>query len=207
MRCGVLYAVRPRHRFIRESRARLVSLALGALFVSTVAACDDPLGINASTAVQFDTLSGFAMSGTPPGFPSAINTLAGSVVRVDASFDYDLAMDITPQGGVLLIPVRLMGGQLTATRAVGLQKSTAPFDQIQRAPNSGYEFDSTMVVQPGQPVLIQVSSAACSFAISPLLYSKMIVDSLKPQARIVYFRLVRDPNCGFRSFAPGIPEN
>jgi hypothetical protein len=207
VRCGVLYAVRPRHLFTRESRARLVSLALGAALVATVAACDDPLGINASTAVQFDTLNAFAMSGTPPGFPSALNTLDGLVVRVDAGFAYDLAMDITPQGGVLLIPVRLMGGQVTASRAVGLQKSTAPFDQILRAPNSGYEFDSSMVAQPGEPVLIQVSSVSCSFALSPLLYSKLIVDSIKPQARIVYFRLVRDPNCGFRSFAPGIPEN
>jgi hypothetical protein len=199
--------VRTLHLLTRESRARLASFAAGVALVSTIAACDDPLGINASLAVQFDTLNAFAMSGTPPGFPSALNTVDRAVVRADASFDYDLAIDINPQGGIVLIPVRLMGGQATQQRTVGLQKSTAPFDQILRAPNDGYEYDSVLVVQPGEPVLIQVSSTACSFAISPLLYSKMIVDSIKPQARILYFRLVSDPNCGFRSFAPGVPEN
>jgi hypothetical protein len=45
----------------------------------------------------------------------------------------------------------------------------------------------------------------CQFALNPNLYAKIVVDSVNLATRIIYLKMGLDPNCGFRSFATGIP--
>ena len=59
---------------------------------------------------------------------------------------------------------------------------------------------------PIQVVAIQAQTSQCSLELSPYNYSKLVVDSVLPAIRAIYFRIGSDPNCGFRSFLPGVPS-
>jgi hypothetical protein len=174
----------------------------------TAAACSDPFAAKATIAVQNDTLIAFSLSGTPPEFPAGLNTAFRSVVRVDATHNYDVAFDLDAQSQIRLIPVKLMGGLVTTARRVGIQKSAVPFPALTSAPKSGYTYDSVTVVKPGDVVVLEVTSAdQCSFSLSALLFSKIAFDSVNTSTREIFFRTTHDPNCGFRSFQPGVPKN
>jgi len=193
--------VRPR---VCSRRLALVAASLG---VVTTASCDDPFALKAESQVVTDTMVVYAMSGTPLGFPSALSTTFRTVVRVDPSFAFDVAFDIDAQSRVRLIPVRLVGGSATQTRQVGLQKLTVPFDQLLLAPGSGYTYDSVLVLGPGESAVIQALSERCALFVNQFLYSKLAIDSVFTASRLIRFHLVHDPNCGFRSFAPGVPKS
>jgi hypothetical protein len=189
-----------------RSRARpYLVVFLGVAVLAS--ACNDPLAIKASGEVHTDTLGVFSMTGTPVGFPSALNTSLRSAVRVDPSFDFDIAFDIDAQGRAVLIPVRLVGGTVTLSKQVGLQKLTVPFEQMVQAPTSGYRPDSVVYLSRGEAVVVQSQSSICALFVNQFLYSKVAVDSVSAANHVVYIRLVSDPNCGFRSLAPGIPKN
>lgn len=196
------------HRLKVRFPARSVApVALGASLVAAIA-CSDPLASKATLAVQSDTLVAFAISGTPPQFPAALNTAFRAVVRVDVDHNYDVAFDIDAQGAVRLIPVRLMGGATTSARRVGLQKSAVAYSALTQAPNSGYAYDSVVVVKPGEAAAIELTSSdQCVFTFSTLLYSKIGIDSVNTRTREIFFQVTHDPNCGFRSFQPGVPKN
>jgi hypothetical protein len=182
-------------------------LALGTALVIAIA-CSDPLASKATLAVQTDTLVVFALSGTPPNFPAALNTVFRTVVRVDSDHNYDVAFDVDTNGNVRLIPVALMGGATTATRRVGVQKSTQTYAALTKAPNSGYIYDSVVVVKPGETAAIELTSTdQCVFTFSTLLYTKILIDSVNTTTREIFFQSTHDPNCGFRSFLPGVPKN
>jgi hypothetical protein len=183
------------------------TLTLGTCLV-TATACSDPLAAKATLAVQTDTLVAFALSGTPPAFPAGLNTVFRTVVRVDSDHNYDVAFDVDAQSNVRLIPVQLMGGATTAGLRVGLQKSTQTYEALTKAPSTGFIYDSVVVVKPGEAVAIEVTSSdQCAFFFSNLLFSKIGIDSVNLATRQVYFQTTHDPNCGFRSFLPGVPKN
>jgi hypothetical protein len=98
------------------------------------------------------------------------------------------------------------------SRPVGLQKVAGSFETVLAAPSSGYETDSSLVLAPGETLVIQTAHNAgsqdiCTFALSPYLYAKIGVDSVNLASRTIYFQLGLDPNCGFRSFASGVPTS
>ena len=92
-----------------------------------------------------------------------------------------------------------------------MQKVSGTFDQLLTAPSSGFETDSSLVMAPGEVLAIEsphnVSGDVCQFAVSPNIYVKIGVDSVNLATRIIYLRMGFDPNCGFRSFATGIPTS
>ena len=51
---------------------------------------------------------------------------------------------------------------------------------------------------------VQTPGTACSSSVP--LYAKFVVDSVVGAERAMYVRMRLDPNCGFRSLAPGRPE-
>ena len=205
----------PIHQLSSVMIARRLSAVMALVCAAGVAgACDDPLALRATTAVQSDTLVAFAMSGTPVSFPSAYNSSSGVVVRVDPFILFDVAFDLQGSGSIKLIPARLVSstrqlgnGQVAATQRVGLQVMTGTFESVRKAPGGGYKYDSTVTVTPGQTVVVEVASDACQFSLAQLLYAKVVVDSVKADSRQVFFRATRDPNCGFKSFAPGVPKD
>jgi hypothetical protein len=202
-----------------KSRLLVSSVGLGALVAFGTTACNDPNQNNNIFAVVADTLQVFAMSGTPPSFPSAFLASAGAVTRADGSFNFDVAFDIDGSNKVTIFPQKLIGvpcvlgalncGGAAGAKPVGLQRITVPFDSLLRAPASGYVFDSTFTLTPGQALVMQVqSSSECSLSFSTVMYSKFVIDSLDPNRRAIFFRSVHDPNCGYRNLVAGAkPKN
>jgi len=190
--------------------ARRLAVAAVLMAAVSAAACDDPFSLKADASVVAESLAVFAMTGTPLGFPTAINTSTATLQRVDPSFGFDIAFDIDAQGRAVLIPVRLIGGTATAARQVGLQKMSGAFESITQAPTSGYKLDSVFALGPNEGVLVQVNagSGQCQLFVNQNLYSKIVIDSVSAPRRAIFFRFVHDPNCGFRALVPGVvPTN
>lgn len=197
----------------RMIRKGLLQLTLAVAGVASLAACNDSLGLRASVPVQFDTLSAYSMTATPISFPAAYSASNGFVVRVDQTINFDVAFDLAPSGAVQLIPARRIsvtrqvGGLSTATQRVGLQLIKGSFESLTKAPSGGYVYDSTFVVTPGQGVVVELASDICQYSLVQQIYAKLVVDSVAADRRQIYFRAIRDPNCGFRSLQSGVPKS
>jgi hypothetical protein len=192
--------------FFRMTSRFLLVAAAAALLMTT--ACGQSTNIQAQNEVFSDTLLAWAINGTPPELPSALSVADGIVKRAEGDLTFELAFDIDDQGRVVLIPVRLVGVPSTSPGRVGFQLSSTPFEQLERAPGSGYQHDSLFVAPLGSTVLMESESRVCIGFLSPRLYSKLVVDSVHAVPREIYFRLTADPNCGFRSLVPGtVPKN
>ena len=191
-------------------KARLALLA--AMFVvAGLNACGDPTNIEANIPTSVDSLSLFALSGTPPTYPSGIALLLRQPVRVDGNAVFDIAFDIDAAGNVVISPVKIVVIAPGGARPVGLLKVPGTFETALEAPKSGYELDSSLVVATGEVVMIQVphnfAGDVCQFAFNPNIYAKVAVDSIDLASRTLFLKLGLDPNCGFRSFADGIPTS
>jgi hypothetical protein len=191
-------------------KARLVLLATICV-AAVLNACGDPTNIKAQLPTFVDSLSLWALSGTPPTYPSGISIPGRQVTRVDASASFDVALDINASGEPVIYPARLVVSTPGGGRPIGLQKVPGLFEDVTAAPTTGFETDSALVLGLGQTVVVQTphngSGELCQFAISPNLYAKITVDSVNLASRVLYFRMASDPNCGFRSFADGIPTS
>ena len=199
---------------LRQVRRPCLKLAAITLAVAGVSACNDPLGVKATLAVRFDTLSAYAMSGTPLTYPAAYSAAAGLAVRVEPDIAFDVAFDLDATGKVKLVPARQVsatrnvGGIPQATQRIGLLPMKGSFESVTKAPNTGsYKYDSTLVVIPGETVTIEFAGSQCQFSLNQNQYAKLVVDSIKTQSRRIFFRAARDPNCGFRSLTPGVPKS
>lgn len=161
--------------------------------------------------MAFDTLRVFPLTGSDAQTPSALNTPFGTVGPVNSAANFDIAFDLDEQRRVIIYPVKLVVFPLTGVNEVGLQKVAGTFESVQRAPTGTYEIDDPLTVSVGEVVVIEArrnrQSDLCTFALSPNIYSKLVVDSVSTGTNAIWFRVVANPNCGFRSFAPGLPKN
>jgi len=191
-------------------KARLAVLATLCVVV-VLNACGDPTNLQASSFNSVDTLYVFALSGTPPTYPSGVSIVGRSAVRVDGFAGFDVAFDINASGKAVIYPVKLVVTSPGGSRPVGLQKAAGSFETVLEAPSTGYETDSSLVLGPGETVVIQSAhngtNDVCQYALSPYLFAKIAVDSVNLASRTIYLQLGLDPNCGFRSFASGIPTS
>ncbi|MFL5499712.1 MAG: hypothetical protein ACJ79Q_00615 [Gemmatimonadaceae bacterium] len=190
-------------------KARLVLLATMSVVVG-LAACGDPTNVTANVPTSVDTLSVFALSGSPPSYPSGIAIVSRQPVKVDGFANFDIAFDIAPNGDAIIYPVKLVVSSPGGSRPVGLQKVAGTFDQVSTAPKDGYQTDTAVVLAPGETATIKsphnTVGDICQFAIDANIFAKVAVDSVNLATRRMYLRLGLDPNCGFRSFAEGIPK-
>ena len=90
---------------------------------------------------------------------------------------------------------------------------------ITQAPTTGYDDSTAVRIKPGDVLLLQAFSVAsgCTaqlISARQVIYAKMVIDSINtsvydpisnPQGNTIYLRMRVDPNCGFLSFADGIP--
>ena len=191
-------------------KSRLKALTSGLLFAAGagLAACNDPNDVQLNPVLA-DTLTLWALTGTPPSFPSGYLASSGAITRADGGFNFDIALDIDATNKIVVYPQRLVGVPLTGPKPVGLQRINGTFDQLTRAPSSGYVFDSTFAVTPGEGMVMQVqSSNDCLAFISTVRYTKFVIDSIDAARRLIYFRAVHDPNCGYRTLVAGsVPKN
>jgi hypothetical protein len=197
-------------RFVRTLRPHMIPrLATFAAAVAVVAGAGcqyNPAAAQFPSAV--DTITVYALNGTPPSSPAGIDLKTGSAVRLDQTFVFDIALDIPPTGGVAVLPVRVVANGLESVRSVGLQQVNAGYDTYTEAFTSGYHYDSTLVVPIGTTVAINpIDATTCTvYSIGTSYYAKLIVDSVNATTRALYVRLVSDPNCGYRTLAPGVPS-
>jgi hypothetical protein len=180
------------------------------LAVVGLGACRDPLELQANSETSTDTLTVYALSGTPPSYPNALSITARQTVPVTGFGGFDIAFDIDASGSAVLLPARRVVSSGPFVPQVGLQKVAAPFESIAEAPSTGYKVDSTVVASAGDVIVVEAAHNTgtqdlCTFALSPFVYAKISIDTIFVDTRTIKFRLGYDPNCGFRSFAPGIP--
>lgn len=188
---------------------RRLAVLLLASFAFSAVACQDIAGPTADIAPVADTLTARALNGTPFGSYSALDLYLSRVAAPDGSLSFDLVFDLDADGKPMLIPVSKIA-ICNRLCQVGLQVvNDSTFDQLTRARVRGFTYDTPITVAIGKPVYIVAKSYGCSGSIySNDLYAKLVVDSVHTVDRSIFFRVVADPNCGFRGLVPGVtPKN
>ena len=190
--------------------SRLVSLVVGGLLVAVVSGCDqsDPFRGAATSANVVTGLSMAALS-TGTAAPTALDLLSRSAVRpvVDGSgaANFQVALDVDAQGRVQLIPVLALLNPPSASVSVGLVRADASFEQLVRAPTSGFVNDSTVTASVGETWVVRLQAGLCTFG-DPL-YAKLVVDGVNQQTRRLAVRFLLNANCGYRDLTEGVPRN
>ncbi len=192
------------------SRKPKIVALLAAAFAISLAACGDLTGVPASLPTVSDSGHAvYALNGAPPNAPTTLHVYTGQLFAADANFLFDVAFDLDANGNPLILPQRVVASGLAPTHSVGLQVATGTFESITRAPSSGYRADTTLAVKLNQPVLIQSSDPnACGVSLTgTALYAKLVIRAIDVAARKLTLQFTVDPNCGFRSFLPGVPKD
>ena len=182
------------------------ALAVLAALVVAAAACSDPFALKAQYANMPFVYSMYGISGSgPANAPAALDFATQATVRVDGTFAFDIAFDFDGHGKIRIIPQKLVGAAITGARTVGLQRLTGAYEAVVEAPARNWEFDSTLTVLPGEVIGVRITSSNCVYQSSTENYSKLVIDSVKAGG-LIFGRGVTNPNCGFKSFADGIPK-
>lgn len=173
-------------------------------------ACDqaDPFR-GVATSENVITGLGMAALSTGTTAPTALDFFLRTAVRpaVDGSggANFQVAIDVDAQGRVLLIPVAALLNTPVAPPTVGLVRSSVAFDQLGRAPTSGFVTDSTVTAAVGETWVVQIQAGLCTFR-DPL-YGKLIVDGVNQQTGRLAVRFLFNANCGYRDLTVGVPRN
>jgi hypothetical protein len=186
-----------------------IALFAAAMLAVAGAACGNFTGVPASLYTLEDSGVVFALNGATPNAPTALYVFGGALVPADANGLFDVAFDLDATGQIVVVPERAVISGLAASHTVGLQAVTGTFDALDRAPRTGYRADTALVVTTNQVVVVQSQDAnACSVSISgTTLYAKFVITAVNPLTRQMSIRFTSDPNCGFYSFATGLPKD
>ena len=180
------------------------------LFVALAlaAACGDPIGLPPATiANRTDTVSLYALSGTPVTTPSAYVIGFRAAVRTDqSSTGFDFAFDIDSTGRPVLLPT----GALGLPRASGIQRTLHAFDSVTVAPSGSYQSDSAVVVDSNAVMILHSRPLICSYGIQSIYYAKLHVLAIDttsgPTGRRIDFEILTNINCGYRGLEKGLPK-
>lgn len=178
-----------------------------AIALFAIVACDDlTRSIDPTTNVAEDTLTVFPLRGSPLSAPTALDLFGLQTLRVGENNGlYDLAVD-TAGDAAVLYPTQLIDNEAPKT---GLLEVTSPFDSILEAPTSGYQDTAAVAVTVGETVIVRARNVCRNgFPGRDFFYAKVQLLELGSAGgfRTARFRIRTDPNCGFRSFADGLPE-
>ena len=190
------------------ARPRTLALIAAAIGVGALA-CGDFTGVPASLPTHEDSGTVYAINGAPAGAPTALHFFTAQLVPADANFLFDVAFDIDTSGKVVYMPQRVVASSLASTHSVGLRTVPDSFGAISSAPKSGYRADTSLVTGPNVVVLAQSNDFnTCAVSLTgSSIYAKIVVTSVARATRQIKVRYTVDPNCGFVSFAPGIPKD
>jgi hypothetical protein len=185
------------------SRCRFATLLIAVAGLTALAACKSPQELpNAQIPNTVDTVTLYALNGTPVGTPSAYALIGPKVVDVGVPppvFDFAFNID----GDPVLMPSGTFPG---LPNVAGLQRATSPtFGLILTAPIDGYVIDKPLVIGPEALVLMRSATFLCADGTNHSLYGKLHVLDISVTARTVRFEVMVDQNCGYLSLAPGLP--
>jgi len=195
--------VNPRHTDVR--RNSLLGVGWGVvLSLAFGAACDNPLSLPAaSTANVIDTVTIYALNGTPVTEASGYDLGTKRAVRTDL-VGFDFAFDIDPSGHSLISPE----GALHLDRSPGILPDGQPFDSIIVAPDAGYLDSLPVNIGLGNVFVVRSrpSASACALATAALsLYGKFQVLSIDTLQRSLTLQTLVNQNCGYHSLQLGTP--
>jgi len=175
------------------------------LAAALAAGCSDPNELPDASQQNFvDTLTIYALNGTPIQRPSAFSVQDGAV-RTDRTTGFEFAYDVAPSGERLFLPQQVLDLQVQNTVDPGiLPRPGATFDGIRRAVSNGYITEDTVSADSGLVYLVR-SRLVCSIGVSQ--YAKIQVLSFDDAARSVTFQVLANHNCGYRDLTPGIPND
>jgi len=197
------------HRLI-NSKPRLAALALTVLVIAGVS-CGDFTGVPASLPTVTDSGTAYALNGAPLGAPTALHGASGTLIPADANFVFDVAFDLDSVAGtVLVLPQRAVASGLATTHQVSLATVDGDFASVTSVPKSlTFRADTALRVNRNQVVIAQITDATqCGFSLSgTTLFVKFAIRSINRDARTMDIIYTSDPNCGFRSFASGVPKD
>jgi len=183
---------------------RLIFTLSGVFLAVAAAACDNPLGLPPAFADNvIDTVSIFALQGTPIGAPSGFDVAQGLEVRTESDL-FDFAFDIDEAGIARVFPT----GALGLSPQSGILSEERAFLDIDEAPRDGYSVDSAVVV--GLDAVFVVRSrpwaGGCPFFLGTLpRYGKFRVLEIDTVDRRIEMESLVNVNCGYRQLIIGTP--
>jgi hypothetical protein len=169
------------------------------------AACGDPFGLlRPSIDNVVDTVSLYALSGTPVTTASGYYLQFRETVRIDQGGTFDFAIDLDTAGRPVLLPT----GALRLGRSSGVQGTALPFDSIRLAPDRGFQLDSAVTVDVGGRAIVHSQPTSCNIGLSAgyYYYAKLQILTVDTAARRIDFQILVDTNCGYRGLEPGLPS-
>lgn len=181
----------------------------GVALAATLTACKGLTAIDASfqNVTASDTV--YALNGGPPNAVNTLKFFDGVVLRADQGYAFDIAFDLDANDNIVIIPSKAVATSFSNPYSVALQRATGSFQSVLEAPKEGYRPDTAMTIVVGQTIIAESRDVfgVCAFALKgQSYYSKLVVNEVDPLLKRIIFTVTVNRNCGFRSFAPGIPE-
>ena len=168
--------------------------------------CGDPnllLPPNFFNAV--DTVTVYAITGTPVWRPSGYVLSDGFAIRLDQTNSVDFAFDIYPDSVPVLLPAAAVGQPSSTGLNPGLLRASVPFDSVHEAVVSGYQTSDSVHAGVGSVFYVRANFIPTCFLGTPP-YGKLEVLAVDHEARSMQFRVLVNRNCGYKSLDPGVPE-
>ena len=188
------------------ARLGVVCLLMSAAALAAVG-CGNPTKPQAQIAIPYDTLTAYSLSTAPPTQPTAFDLATNALVIPTGAGSFDIAFNIEGNN-VVVYPAKLIVTAIGTPRVVGLQlRPHTNFEQITIAEHTGYEFNDSLLVAPGQIFeVVTQNTVACSpvsITSQELLYAKFQIDSINQAGGLIHFRAVVDPDCDYDTLVPG----
>jgi hypothetical protein len=186
----------------------VIAAALSLFFA--MAACGSLTRPSPQSDNVTDTVTVYAINGTPVDAPTGLWFFGEQAVVISSSFTFDVAFDIDAQGQLKLYTARYVAGGLSSAHSVSLQRYSGKFEDLNKAPTTGYIADSLFTANLGDVFIVQTTDpSACGFSVySNVIYAKLEVLGVDPTSRAIKTRFTVDPNCGFFSLVPsGTPKD
>lgn len=168
-----------------------------------LAACEDMNRLpDASVENTVDTITIGALE-TPLSTPSAYSVSESRTIRLEQGLAFDFAYD-TVDGASRFYPAAALGAGGGGTQA-GFILSDQDFESLLSAPQNGYVTDEPVAATSGLVYAIR-SRLVCGGLGGFPMYGKLEVLELDAAAGTITFQVLTNNNCGYRSLAPGVPE-
>jgi hypothetical protein len=186
-----------------DPRRAARALPAAVLGFALLASCNNGIGLPpAAIANVVDTITLYALTGTPFDTPSAYSVSGATSIKTYLSAGFDFAFDIRNVGGPMLLPT----GAVNLPTSSGLLKSGQSFDGITEAPTQeNYEATQPLLVDVGTVAVVRSRPQPCVSISSQPLYAKVHVLAIDQTQRTITFEILNDQNCGYLGLAPGLP--
>jgi hypothetical protein len=171
-----------------------------AISAAALSGCGDLTSGTASLENVVDTVTMYALTGTPVAAPSGFDLVTGTVVRTEQSA-FDFALDMDAAGRPTIYPAKILG----ISSPAGLLKSDVQFDSLEAAPEVYFDSLTAVPLTSGSVFMARSRITTCPDGASLPYYGKFGVLSVDSAARSVTMQALVDLNCGFRGLLTGLP--